>query len=434
MRLEDGEGSKLRERPGMKVLLSAYACEPNKGSEPGVGWNWALALARRGYEVHVLTRTNNREVIEKEPGKPPSLHFHFFDYPARARFWKYWPGGIYLYYLLWQMGAARVAARLHKHERFDLVQHITFVSFRQPSFMGGLGIPFIFGPVGGGESMPPQFRRGLPLRARLAELLRSAGNRFVALDPLMGRTYADAHVIACATEETRMAIPARFRSKCIVQRAIGIELDGSSSVDRETGSPEEGPRFLFVGRLLYWKGLHLILHALKRVKEEVPQLRLRIIGEGPDRRWLREIAERAGVTDRVEWVPRIAHNEIRGEYRRSVGFAFPSLHDSGGMVVLEALAAGLPVVCLDRGGPGSMVDSSCGIILQAGIESESAIICQLAAAIIRLVREPELRSDLSVGARRRARELSWDAAAEGVYASPGLIGLLRRGVRVFGRN
>src|SRR5579862_6646539 len=124
--MEDREGftapaqEGLQRRSAVKILLSAYACEPDKGSEPGVGWNWALALVRRGYEVHVLTRTNNREAIERH-GKElsPALHFHFFDLPERARFWKYWPGGIYLYYLLWQIGAARVAANLHRLQQFD---------------------------------------------------------------------------------------------------------------------------------------------------------------------------------------------------------------------------------------------------------------------------------------------------------------------------
>ena len=139
----------------MKILLSAYACEPNKGSEPGVGWNWALALAQRGYDVHVLTRSNNRRAIE-EALAPSNLQltFHYYDLPQILRFWKHWPGGIYLYYLLWQIGAYRVGKILHSTEQFSLVHHITFVSYRQPSFMGGLGIPFIFGPVGGRDHAP----------------------------------------------------------------------------------------------------------------------------------------------------------------------------------------------------------------------------------------------------------------------------------------
>ena len=408
--------SQAQERRGMKILLSAYACEPDKGSEPGVGWHWALALVRRGYEVHVITRSNNREAIEGSPSAADSrLHFHYFD--LRTRFWKHWPGGIYLYYLLWQYGASRLARKLHASERFDLVHHITFVSFRQPSFMGRLGIPFIFGPVGGGETMPRAFFRNLPLSARCSEMIRGLGNRVVALDPFMRRTYASARTIVCATQETFDAIPPKFHEKCLVQRAIGIEASqiGQVHASEEPVLQESKPQFLFIGRLLYWKGLHLALRALAEVRKQVPDVRLRIIGEGPDKSWLVETARRVGVTDLVDWIPHKPQHEIWQEYRCSTGFIFPSLHDSGGMVVLEALAAGLPVVCLDLGGPGSIVDSSCGFAVPAKAKSEDQVVTQLSAAIVALARNAELRSTLGEGALAKVRNVTWDAAAESVY-------------------
>ena len=64
-----------------RILLGAYACEPGKGSEPGVGWNWAREISRHGYDVHVVTRANNRAAIELELQAAPvaGLHFHYFD-------------------------------------------------------------------------------------------------------------------------------------------------------------------------------------------------------------------------------------------------------------------------------------------------------------------------------------------------------------------
>lgn len=404
----------------MKILLSAYACEPDKGSEPGVGWNWGLALEKLGNDVHVITRSNNQEAIENAHSPSQSrLKFNYYDLPAWAKFWKYWPGGIYLYYLLWQLGAYRVAKRLHAKERFDLVHHITFVSFRQPSFMGALGIPFIFGPVGGAESMPSQFRKALPLSCRVAERIRDAGNLLVSIDPMMRYTYSRASVIACATEETMRAVPAGFRGKCVVQRAIGID---ESRIARSAGAgdmvqPQKaGAQFLFVGRLLYWKGLHLVLRALARVRQDVPNIRLRVIGEGNDADWFKKTAKRAKVSDLVEWIPQKPQSEIWQEYRRSIGFVFPSLHDSGGMAVLEALATGLPVICLNLGGPGAVVDSSCGFCVNAIEASESQVINQLASAMTQLANDSGLRERLAAGALRRASELTWDAAARSLFS------------------
>src|SRR5690348_13918046 len=119
----------------MKILLSAYACEPNKGSEPAVGWNWMLALIEQGHDVTVLSRANNQAAIDAEV-RERSLRVRpvYYDLPAWCRRWKSWPGGLYLYYLLWQIGAYQLAQKLHRSAPFDLVHHITFVTFRQPSF------------------------------------------------------------------------------------------------------------------------------------------------------------------------------------------------------------------------------------------------------------------------------------------------------------
>ena len=207
----------------------------------------------------------------------------------------------------------------------------------------------------------------------------------------------------------------------MVQRAIGISGTSdltASGIQRETDPSR--PQLLFVGRLLYWKGLHLALRALARVREEVPGLKLRVIGEGSDSQWLKREAKRCEVDHMVDWIARVPHNEMAKEYQNSVAFIFPSLHDSGGLVVLEALSAGLPVICLDVGGPGSIVDSSCGFSFNVENMGESEIIDELATAMKRLSTEPTLRMGLGDGARKRACALTWSSAAEAIYSHPSI--------------
>src|SRR5439155_22849646 len=87
----------------MRVLISAYACEPGKGSEPGAGWNLALAAAR-SHDVWVRTRRNNRQVIEAAlSGGPGEPRFVYLDLPVLRRRWV----GTHLYYAIWQLLAAR---------------------------------------------------------------------------------------------------------------------------------------------------------------------------------------------------------------------------------------------------------------------------------------------------------------------------------------
>jgi len=398
----------------MKLLVSAYACEPGKGSEPGVGWNWVQALVRRGYQVHVITRSNNRENIEKDPAsRHPSLAFHYHDLSASARRWKHRRGGIYLYYLLWQWRAYQLAKRLHANERFDRVHHVTFVSYRQPSFMGRLGIPFIFGPIGGGESTPPRLLPTLSFRGRLSEAIRNAGSKVIAVDPFMHATYSRAQIIACTTAETVARIPRRYHPKCVVQLAIGIE---EAELLATPCQAPALPRLLFVGRLLYWKGLHLALRALAEARPSLPGIRLTIVGSGEDRSWLEAEAQAARVTDLLDWVASKPHDEMIREYCHSTCLVFPSLHDSGGMVVLEALAVGLPVVCLDLGGPGTIASPECALIVPARASTPEEVVRRLAEAMIRIAMDGSLRTRLSANAVQRARQLTWDRAVENLYA------------------
>jgi glycosyltransferase involved in cell wall biosynthesis len=399
----------------MKILLSAYACEPNKGSEPAVGWNWARTLVRQGHSVHVITRSNNRAAVEPaiEREQLP-LAVSYYDLPAWCGRWKRWPGGLYLYYVLWQAGAYRRAKLLHATHRFDRVHHVTFASFRLPSLMGALGIPFIFGPVGGGETTPRRLLGSLPLHARLLELVRDTLNRVAAFDPVLRFTWSRATTIACTTPETRAHIPRRFQHKCLVQPTIGIEMAKQEELSgREHTRPQAS--FLFVGRLLYWKGLHLALRALSQVRRRIPEARLRVVGEGRDRAWLHSVAKRAGVADCVDWIPWMSREEVLKEYRNHTAFVFPSLHDSGGLAVLEALASGLPVVCLALGGPGILVDQTCGIVVDTSARAEEEIVASLAETMIRLVEQPGLRAGLAAGSVARVREFSWEQGALVLY-------------------
>lgn len=398
----------------MKILLSAYACEPNKGSEPGVGWNWMLTLIEQGHDVSVITRQNNGAAIEAAiQSQALSVNMAYYDLPAWCQKWKHWPGGLYLYYLLWQFGAYRQARKLHSTAAFDLVHHITFVTFRQPSFMGGLEIPFLLGPVGGGETSPRKLRAGMNFSGRLRERVRDFLIGAARFDPLMAGTFSKASLIACTTEETLQRIPARYRDKCLVLPAIGID----PPIIGTTPVIPPSPSFLFIGRLLYWKGLHLLLRAMPELLRAVPNARLTVIGEGRDAHWLKQVAEKCAIASHIDWIPGLPHQEVGAAYRRHTALVFPSLHDSGGMVVLEALAAQVPVICLALGGPGVFVDSSCGVSIEAGNQSEEAIQHALAAAMIQLAQQPHLREQLASHCLARAQNFTWQTAAERLYSA-----------------
>lgn len=400
----------------MRILLSAYACEPNRGSEPEVGWSWAMELCRMGHEVWVLTRSNNRSGIEtflSQRDSIPNLHFLYYDLPtAWTRKWKKWPGGLYLYYFLWQWGAYRLAKKAHRAKRFDCVHHITFASVRQPSFMGNLDAPFIFGPVGGGERAPWPLRKGYGIRGRIVDAIRDASNWLVRLDPFMHETFRRAQSIYACTLQTKEVIPERYQEKVRLQLAIGIKCKNGNGVERAKLDNNDSFRILFVGRFLYWKGMHLGMAAFKKLVSEFPNARLTMVGKGPDGHRWKLLAQRLGIESRIDWIPWIEKNELPAYYKRHHVFLFPSLHDSGGQVVLEAMSHGLPVVCLNLGGPGEMVDETCGLKVDTESLSEERVVMKLADSLIQLAKNPELINNLSKGATERIKEFSWPKIVE----------------------
>jgi glycosyltransferase involved in cell wall biosynthesis len=383
----------------MKVLLSAYACEPNKGSEPGVGWNWALELARLGHEVWVLTRANNQT--------------SYYDLPGWATWWKKRNKGIYLYYFLWQLGAYRFAKRIHRQVDFNLVHHVTFASIRQSSFMGNLGIPFIFGPAGGGERSPSQFRYSFGSRGWIIDLIRDIANFIVKIDPFMWKTFHLADRIYVTSEQTMSLLPKRFHKKAQIHLAVGIE-QSKNPIAKRMKFPF---RVLYVGRFLYWKGMQIGIYSFAKLLESVPDSFLTLVGEGPEKENWDIMAFKLGIKKNIDWVPWVEHRDLQDIYRQHNVLLFPSLHDSGGQVVLEAMAQGLPVVCLDVGGPGKIVNKTCGLKMPVhGIKAEQ-IIEMISNALINIATDRSLLFKLSDGALDRAKDFTWASTVKEIYGN-----------------
>ena len=366
-------------------------------------------------EVWVITRANNKDAIEAESASRGSgLHFIYYDLPQWAAKLKKQTWFLPIYFILWQWGAYRAAKTYHIKRPFDCVYHVTFATMLYGSFMGRLGIPFIVGPIGGGERAPFRLRRGMPLFGKIKESLRDAGIFLQRYSPLSGMAFAAAERIFVVTPDSLRLIRSKWRHKAEVQINVAI----SSPVTEQRERPVSAiHRFVFAGRLLHWKGAHLAIRALAEARVSIPTATLTLIGSGPDERWIRRTAKQYGVADAVEYIGQLPLRQFSDSLSSYSAMVFPSLHDSGGLVVLEAFSKGLPVICLDLGGPGILVNQSCGFVVSTKNADEAQIVSRIARAMTALgtMTAGEL-TILSKGAIARAKELSWMEKTERIVA------------------
>lgn len=400
----------------MKVLISAYSCEPGQGSERGVGWNVAKEAAKH-HEVWVLTRPDeSKDAIEAElaANPVPNLHFVYFTLP----FWKDslslgQSGAMQIHYYLWQIQAYFVAKRLHQEINFDLIHHVTFVKYSSPSLLSSLPVPFIWGPVGGGESAPATFWKDFSPRARLYEFARDAIRTIGEKDPLVAHTIRNSAVVRATTDDTAQRLYKMGAKNVDVVSAIGLLEEEIDILKQHTLPPTEPLRFISMGRLLHWKGFHLGIRAF--AKANLPNAELWMVGDGPEADTLKQLATDCGVADRVKFWGRLSRNDTLDRLNESHVLLHPSLHDSGGWVCIEAMASGRPVICLDLGGPAVQINEQTGFKVAAQDPDQS--IHDIAIVMEKFAQNPELCHQMGQAGRQLVdRTFSWTAVGQQLNA------------------
>jgi len=379
----------------LNILMSAYACEPDRGSEPEVGWRWALEMARH-HNVTVITRANNRPVIEAAlgtcPGPCPT--FLYYDPADRVVAWKQRGLPVAMFYFLWQFGVRRyVAPRLRE---FDLIHHITFNSFRQPGFWWGTGTPVVLGPLGGGQICPWPFLSTFGSR-RIPEAVRSLSVMGSALFPHLHLSFKAASIILTANQETARRIPRAYRHKV---RPM-LETAVPESQVQPPIAPRSGPpvRFIWVSRLEKIKACRLVLEALALALPSEAALELSIVGPGPDESELKERAAQLGLDARVTFHGRVPKDRIPSLLREHDVFIFSSVRDTSGNVLLEAMAAGLPSITLKHHGAAQIATDDTAVRISPTTVTETTR--AMSEAMIRLANSPELRGQMARAAHRR---------------------------------
>jgi glycosyltransferase involved in cell wall biosynthesis len=391
--------SESRER--LKVLLVGHAFWPGEGSEAGLTWNWAWHLSEdhdTWVIAHPLRRGAVDAVMTGHSGRAPRVVW--VDLPRKP---EQGERGIRLHYFRWQRAALAQARRLHATHKFDIVHHVSWGTLYAPPALWRLDAPFVWGPIGGGQMAPLRFGRYLGWRGTLEEAGRNVRRCLLPLVPPLRRTAANSALILATNRETAEVLYSAGASRVELFLDNGVRPDQFIARERKRRA-DGGLELLWAGRLEARKALPLALEAMARVRD-LP-VRLSVAGEGPLRAAYERQAADMGLSDSVRFLGLVPRERLLSElFASSDAFFFTSLQDSFGSVVIEAMAAGLPVVALNHQGVGTMIPGQAAI--KVPVTSPAATVQGLADAVRALALSPELVQSMGEAARRHAATESW---------------------------
>ncbi len=398
-----------------RVVLTAANCSLRMGGEAAIPYHIFRILRARGVDVHLVAHDRNKaeleESLQSDRGR---LHFVADDVFSKLA----WRVGRWLPDRL-HRGTLNVAAGLVVQARqrrlileliaehgIDVAHQCYPVSPAEPSLCYGLSVPVVIGPMNGGMEYAPGFRdlEGWFERTvvHFGRSLRHIANRLFP-----GKREAD--ILLIANDRSRQALPRGVRGAILEMAENGIDTSLWGKAGRNALRAEGEVRFVYVGRLVEWKGVDLLLRAWSRLPEGLGA-RLEVIGDGPLRADLEALSDHLGLSGKVEFSGYLPPEECAERLSRSDALVLPSLIECGGAVVLEAMASGLPVIATGWGGPLDYLDESSGIFIRPGSRVE--FIDALAGAIRRLAGSAELRERMGEAARRRVMSYDWDAKVD----------------------
>lgn len=408
----------------LKILMSAYACEPGAGSEYGVGWMVPTTMARKYPEdqIFVLTRSRCKEKIEKALANDSSLaniHFLYYDIPS----WMFYKNemqsnwGEQINYLLWQWLVRKFVRKMNKIYHFDIFHHLTFNQYRTPSPGFWLDIPFVMGPIGGAECIAPAFWEDLEPNTVKKEGIRQKG-KDLKIFKWFNTRKKNNKVILCSCKENLNRLKP-YGNKSRLELMPAIAFDKKDFADISQNETLDTFEMIYAGKAWDWKGIHVFLKAAKvalmdKLSADCQQnWRIKLIGirfEEEQKKvmgWVDEL----GLQNHVTLIPFIQRSELLKMLANCSLSVYPAFRDSGSMSVLEACALGCPSICFNAGGQDVFSDE---ILLKVDVaDSYSETMNRFSEKLFWAYEHPQELKEIGKKAKAWVEEmLTWDRRVE----------------------
>lgn len=389
----------------LKIFVSSYACEPNLGSEIGVGWHWVLEM-NKYFELWVLTRQSNKKHIEdwlKENPQEHEIHWLYYDTPYWMRWWKKGLRGVRTYYIIWQRMVNKIVKKTMEENGIEIFHLLTYGNALWPISSYGQKKYFIWGPTGGVDHIPWNYAKHYGTKWKLIELARNLAVKTLPFNHGFRQRCKNADIIFCKSYSLYDNIPEKYRSKAMLFTDVAVEPKNITKYVRKRG--DDGlVRYLIVGRLDAWRGFDLAIEAISEAVKVNPNIVLQILGNGSDRNRLEELVRKLKLEEYVKFLGQVPMEEYYQLMADCDVVLNPSLKEGAVTTAFDSMSFGKPLICVDTGGYTRYFDNTCAIVLQRG--SKSDVVEKLKDSILTLT-DKSIRQHLGAEARQRSRTYTW---------------------------
>jgi len=392
-----------------KIFVSAYGCEPNKGSEIGVGWHWIVEMSKY-FELWVMTRASNKQNIENYLTENPiksEIHFVYFDLPGKLRFWKKGLRGVRLYYNLWQIFSDKLVKKTMIENNIGTYHLLTYGNAFWKASNYGTKQRFIWGPTGGMDTIPTEFSKRYGTKQRFLEFVRRWAVKTIRLNGGFQKKCKRADIIFCKTGNMYNAISDKYKNKAMVFTDVAVEKRDIKEIKRKSIT-----KYVAAGRLDGWRGFDILIEAFNEALRENGNIALEILGEGNDRKRLEKIIAKHGLGDKVSLTGKVGREVYEKKMEEADVVVNPNLKEGGVTVAFDSIAFGKPLICIDTGGytRNFSHDSVCILSMQ----SSKLLIGELKKSIL-FLSDSDNRKEMWEKILKEQEKLSWEQKGREIF-------------------
>ncbi|MBQ4128550.1 MAG: glycosyltransferase [Ruminococcus sp.] len=391
----------------LNILFIAYSCMPDSGSEDKIGWNIPLECAKHN-KVVVVTKEEHKKGIEEYLAQNdiPNIEFHFVD--INKIYKKLFKGPTYSIRLnIWHKKAFPIVKKICEEKNIDIIHQITPIEFRSiGKYYEIKNTKFVCGPLGGGEVLPDAFKPYIKGN-KLVEVSRSILNRWFRFKHRFFHTFKKCDHVFFANKETQ-----EYLSDLVSEAPFSLFTEiGIGENDITIPTPKNHSKFtmMVAGRLTYRKGHSFLLDTLKLLPKDL-DYECKFIGDGPMEKKLKDKVRMLGLEDKVTFVGSIPFDKMAHEYENADVFIMPSLRETTGSVLLEAMSKGLPVVTINHFGGPMLLDSSVSYLYDG--DSLERYKSNLRDILIQCAKNPHELHLMSEQLTHRAKNHLWSKKVE----------------------